>query len=225
MCEYVCVCMCVMYYVCACLHFCVLCMYMSMYVCVSRFVCVCVCVSMYMYECMCICAGMCVCAYVCAHMCVFKSICVWTFMQVTGCPFLQLRYKMRSHFPYWPNYNICSLRTSHPSQWSFCDDQVVQGYSGQEVRPDYYLPEKETGKSDHVLGHSCHHMVFLQTQRDSDGKSLSPHIATTQETRSMTAFVCCIHPLSSLGSSSQHFSVWDRDRKSHLSGGVPTLGL
>lgn len=54
---------------CVCLHFCVLCMYMSMYVCICVYlgpsVCLCICKSVCVYM------QVCVHVYVCAHMCMF----------------------------------------------------------------------------------------------------------------------------------------------------------
>lgn len=79
------------------------------------------------------------------------------------------------------------------------------------------------GKSDRAHSYSFHHTVFLQTQRDSDAKPLSPRI--TRKELSPTAQENCPDPFSSSGFSNQHLSVWDEDRKSYPSGVCSTMGL
>lgn len=92
----------------------------------------------------------------------------------------------------------------------------------QEVGSGYYLLEQEMGKSDCARSYSCHHTVFLQAQRDSDAKPLSPHI--TRKELWPTAQENFTDPFSSLGFSNHHLSVRDGDRKSCPSGGVLHYG-
>lgn len=63
----------------------------------------------------------------------------------------------------------------------------------------------------HALRCSCHPMVFLQTQKGSEAKSLSPYIPWQE--LSPTAQETCIDCFDSSGPSSQHFSVWDGGRQ------------